>query len=260
LDTRIGLLLLAITSVAAGANGSTVEDFERAAAVSRKFLDLGCVLYDRLNRERCAEQAGAELVRGDYPISDLEALTAHRDPRVRTLALVYLFDKGDPKLLPLPFKLVDDPGPTFPARTPVAYIASSPRPTAFSEIPQTPQTVGSVADRMISFYLERAGFSYGSHGNGSCLGFPDYWTQRKDRDYLASWFAVELDRATQGTSPTPGDRGLAFAALRSYAVTARRCEGPARVTEGRVRPMGHRRGGAAPRPCRRHPRERHCEG
>ena len=214
LDITIALFLLATALVAAGANAATVDEFEKAAAVSEKFLDPGCVLYDRLERERdCADQAGAALVRRDYPMSDLAALTKHRDARVRTLALVCLFNKGDPKLLPLIFALVDDPGPTFPARTPVAYLPPPPR--RFDEIPQTPQTVGSIAERMLSFYLERAGYVYGSHGKSDCLGFLDYWSQRKDRDHLASWFTVQLDRATQGTSPIPGDRGQAFAALRS---------------------------------------------
>jgi hypothetical protein len=213
-NIRIALLLLATGSFGAGPNVSTVEEFEKAAAVSQKFLDLDCVLYDRLDRARdCADEAGAELVRGDYSISDLDALTKHRDPRVRTLALVCLFNKGDPKLLPLIFALVDDAGPTFPARTPVAYLPPIPR--VFSEIPQTPQTVGSVAEGMMSFYLGRAGYSYGSHGKYNCLGFPDYWAQRKDRDHLASWFTVQLDRATQGTSPIPGGREKVFAALRS---------------------------------------------
>lgn len=183
MDIRAALFLLATVPVAAAPQASTVEEFEKAAAVSQKFLDPGCVLYDRLGREGdCADQAGTGLG-GGHPISDLEALTTHRDPLVRTLALVYLFDKGDPKLLPLIFKLVDDAGPTFPARTPVAY---APPGRAFSEIPQTPQTVGAIAEAMMSFYLGRAGYFYGSRGTRGCPGFPDYWAQRNDRDHLAS--------------------------------------------------------------------------
>jgi hypothetical protein len=213
LDIRVALLVLATVPAASAPTSSTVEEFQKAAAVSQKFLDLRCVLYDRRDRQRdCADQAGAEL-HGDYPTSDLAALTRHPDPRVRTLALVCLFDKGDATLLPLIFKLAGDPGSTFPARTPVAYL--SPPQKGFSEIPQTPQTVGSVAEGMLSFYLTRAGYSYGSRAAGVCLGFPDYWAQRNGRDHLASWFTVQLDRATQGTSPIPGDRGKAFAALRA---------------------------------------------
>ena len=212
--TRAVVVLLAIVCVGSSAHGATVEDFEKAAAPQR-FLDLGCVLYDRMGRARdCADQAGAEVIRANHSVADLDALRRHRDPRVRTLALVCLFEKGDPQLLPRIFELVDDPGPTFPARTPTAYPSLS-LPRAFGEIPKTPQTVGSVASAMISFYLTRAGYSYGPHGSGECPGFTEYWTLRKDRAQLASWFEVQLDRATQGTSPVPGDRGRTFAAIRS---------------------------------------------
>jgi len=68
---------------------------------------------------------------------------------------------------------------------------------------------------MITFYLERAGYAYGSHGKAACPGFADYWAERKALDHLASWFTVQLDRATQGSSPIPATRGKAFAALRS---------------------------------------------
>jgi hypothetical protein len=215
MDVRIAILLLAVAPVGAGQAGSTIVEFERAAAASEKFLDLGCVLYDRLARERdCADQAATERVLRDYPITDVEALTKHRDPRARTLALVNLFQRGDPALLPVIFTLVVDKAPTFPARTPVANAYPFSRKT-FSEIPQTPQSVGSVAEGMLAFYLSRAGYSYGSQGSLACPGFPDYWAQRKALDHVASWFTVQLDRATQGTSPIPGDRGNAFAALRS---------------------------------------------
>jgi hypothetical protein len=189
--------------VGASPSGSTIVEFEKAAAASDKFFDFDCVVHDRLD---CANQAGRELVLRDYPIADLEALTKHRDPRVRTLAIVSLFQKGDPKLLPVIFALVDDDAPTFPARTRVASV--SPKPSR--EIPQTAQSVGAVAETLVTFYLRKAGYVYRSHGS-VCPGFAHYWEQRKGRDYLASWFAVDLFRATRDT----GDRGRALAALRS---------------------------------------------
>ena len=212
---RAALVLLATVCVEAGAFGATVDDFERAAAAER-LLDPGCVLYDRMGRDRdCANQAADEVVRGNYPIADLDALRRHRDPRVRTLALVCLFEKGDPKLLPLIFELVGDNASTFPMRTPTATPLLGPRPPTFREILKTPQTVGEIAGAMISFYLTRAGYLYGPHGSHGCPGFAEYWSLRKDRTHLASWFSVQLDRATQGTSPVPHDRGEKFATLRS---------------------------------------------
>jgi hypothetical protein len=88
-------------------------------------------------------------------------------------------------------------------------------PRAFDEIPQTLRRVGSVAEKMLSFYLERAGYSRGSRGTNNCLGFPDYWAQRKDRDHLAERITVQLDRATQGDVADSSDREKPFAALRS---------------------------------------------
>jgi hypothetical protein len=76
------------------ASAADADEFERQRRCP-KFLDLGCVLYDR----DCLIRPGP-LVCGESS-SDIGALTRHRDPRVRTLALVCLFGKEDPKLLPL---------------------------------------------------------------------------------------------------------------------------------------------------------------
>ena len=209
---KIAALLVALVAFAPAASGATVDEFEKAAAVPERFLEMGCVVYGRVGRDRgCADQAGAELIGRSYPVVELEALTRHRNPRVRTLALVFLFETLDPKLLPVIFTLVDDTRETFPARVPVAY---SPPGRTFNQILKERQTVGEIAEQLLSFYLRRAGYSYGVRG-GSCPGFEDYWALRKGRAYLAGWFAVQLDRATEGTSPMPSDRGAAFAALRS---------------------------------------------
>ena len=202
-------------------SGSTIVDFEKAAA-SEGFLDLDCVFHYKFD---CPFQAGRELVRSDYPIPDLEALTKHRDPRVRTLAIVSLFQKRDPKLLPMIFALVDDDAPTFPtptrranpvvlrklrrARSAADQWESDPIP--FNEFPQTPQSVGAVAEGLVTFYLRQAGYRYRSYHGTPCFGFPHYWEQRKDRDYLASWFAVDLHFASR--DPVGG--GRARVALRS---------------------------------------------
>jgi hypothetical protein len=184
--------------------------FEGAAAEANRFVDAGCVLYDRAGDSRlCAAQAGTSL-RGLYRIADLEALTRHADPNVRTLALVRLFALGDPTVLPIIFALTGDKAGTFPAHLAVSLSYG----VDYKEVPTKPQTVGSIAEYMMDFYLQRAGYSYGSAGTGGCPGFNQYWRERKDRTALASWLTVELDRATQGTSPIPTNRAAHFAALR----------------------------------------------
>jgi hypothetical protein len=208
MHTLARLLILAATLQTSP--GVTRQAFERAAAEVDRFVDAGCVLYDRDESRSCESQAGGSL-KGPYAVADLEALTRHANPRVRTLALVHLFAKGDPKLLPIIFALVTDPADTFPEHIAFASVGL----TAPKDAPKRPQTVGAVAEHMIRFYLERGGYSYGLAGISDCPGFDDYWRQRQDRTVLASWFTVQLDRATQGTSPIQPNRERQFAAIRS---------------------------------------------
>ena len=201
---------VALMVAAALQAGSTTAAFERAAEETGRFVDVSCVVYDRADDSRlCGAQAGASL-RGPYPIADLEALTHHANPKVRTLALVHLFAMGDPKALPIIFALTGDKGATFDAH----MAESNAYAVAGKEVPKTPLTVGTVAEHMLNFYLERAGYSYGSAGTSGCPGFDDYWQKRKERTALASWLIVQLDRATQGISPIPANRAAKFAALR----------------------------------------------
>jgi hypothetical protein len=59
----------------------------------------------------------------------------------------------------------------------------------------TPQTVGDIANLIVRFYLEAAGYYYGTHGVSTQPGFNAYWAAHRDRSYSASWFAVRLLRA-----------------------------------------------------------------
>jgi len=206
------LLLVAVVQPPA-AGRAAVDVFERAAAAPETFFDAGCVLYDRIGASSsCEHQAGTEIAATRFAVRDLVALTRHTNPRVRTLALAQLFERTDPTLLPAIFALTEDTADTFPAHTPFAYVSTG---AAFADVPKTAQTVGSIAEAMVRFYIERAGYSYGSRTATACPAFADYWQRRKDRAALASWFTVQLDRATQGTTPIPENRVAAFAALRA---------------------------------------------
>lgn len=185
--------------------------FERAAADLERFVDPGCVLYDRDDGRSCELQAIAALPEGTISIGDLIVLTRHSNPRVRTLALLRLFATGNPQVLPTIFALTKDAAATWPSHTPFAMVMSN---SPYREVPKTAQTVGDVAESMMRFYLERAGYSYGSAGMSDCPAFNDYWPRRKDRTVLASWLQVQLDRATQGTLPIPQGREPKFDALR----------------------------------------------
>src|SRR5438093_12014109 len=99
MNVRIALFILLIPCSPARMRGSTVEEFEKAAAHQR-FLDVGCILYDRLDGPGCVDQAVGELVRRDYPVSDLEVFTRHCNPRFRTLGFGCLFAYSASGLLP----------------------------------------------------------------------------------------------------------------------------------------------------------------
>jgi hypothetical protein len=195
---------------AAAGGGRAAVVFERAATVPERYVDVHCALYDRNTGTWCTNQAGAELNPDDFTAAELESLTRHADPRVRTLALLKIAQRVDPRLLPAVFALVTDKANTYSAHTPVAMIMH----TDYSKVPKTPQTVGQVAEHVLDFYLEPAGYSYGAQGTRSCPGFPHYWERRKDRTALASWFTAELYRATQRSSPIRSGRERQFAALR----------------------------------------------
>ncbi len=65
------------------------------------------------------------------------------------------------------------------------------------------QSVGDVAKAMVAFYLDHAGLYGGNDSSKEVPGFSNYWAQRKERKFSASWFAVELARAGRGGMPTP---------------------------------------------------------
>lgn len=187
----------------------TTAVVERAATVPDRFVDISCTLYERVDDRWCSNQAGATLKAADYTLVEITAMTKHRDPRVRTLALVLLARRNDPKLLPLVMTLTRDTARTFPAHLMVAHTFG-----IDPGIPQKDQTVGEVAEAIVRFYIEPAGYAYGSSYDGECPDFDQYWQIRKDRTVVASWLTVQLAQASQRTRPIPDGRDARFAALR----------------------------------------------
>jgi hypothetical protein len=133
-----------------------------------------------------------------YSIKDLVALLTHDDPRVRTLAAAALFARGDPKVLPFLVPLTKDPAETFPE----PQLTAEPFPPV-NALRLAKRTVAQQVNRMVQTYLIPAGYHYGAEGKYGNPGFEDYWAKRKDRAWCASWFLVDLHRASRGTRPTP---------------------------------------------------------
>jgi hypothetical protein len=192
------------------------KDLERLAA-QLKFFSAGDFLYDRVAlhhypdavAQEYQQQIG-ELTATQWEVEALVKLLKHHDPRVRTLALAALFARDDPRILPHFVPLVDDKAMTFSKPQLVASRVSVKKQMP----PLEKQTVGEVANRFITFYLVPANYHYGVKGTEGQDGFDGYWATHRDRAFCASWFAVQLVRASQGTSPTPKERFEKIRAVR----------------------------------------------
>jgi hypothetical protein len=169
-----------------------------------------------------AEQASLQAdlnAMGNEP-SALRLLLKDPNSRVRTVALGALFGREDPLDLPFIAAMMRDDTPTVPDLHDSMNAAPGIRP--LSEL-ESSQTVGQVACEMIRFYLAAAhirptGPVTDSSGNATTpngyrstirsastaelqMTFDTYWAERKDRANCASWYLVELERATRCTTP-----------------------------------------------------------
>lgn len=197
----------------------TLSDFERLSA-QLNFLDIDAVLYDRDGHLfRVADPQDAvdhrEVMRQvksrRFSQPALLELLRHRDPKIRTLALVALLDREDPNLL---LRFVDLAYDT--ARTFDGHPKLSEEWLRFTGIgpPKREQTVGHIASRMAGLYLAPAGYVYGID-NRSAPDFDSYWRSHEGREYCAGWFLVQLTRASRGRSPTPPERVEKIRAVRN---------------------------------------------
>ncbi len=148
-----------------------------------------------------------------WGVNTLRALLAHDDARVRTLALVALYDREDPRLLPDIFRLVGDEAPTFPALLPDSRAWLTDPPLGPERLRE--QTVGGLANAMLRPHLESAGYSGDALGRDGQDGFANYWKTRAGRSSSAGWWSVRLARAGHATSPTPQERYRAIRSLRA---------------------------------------------
>lgn len=199
----IQLAVVVLCSQRATIPGPTAVAACEELARQISLLSTGDVLYDRLDvRAGDSELTQnnlllASLLASNHRVEDLRPLCQHADPKVRTLAIVALFASEDPHVLPDLAPLATDEAETFPGPTPTAGIRGN---------STVRQTVGDVARRALEVYLHSAGYWYGVAGANGHPGFDGYWAIRKDRTSCASWLAVRLARARQGSNPVPANR------------------------------------------------------
>jgi hypothetical protein len=149
-----------------------------------------------------------------WSVREVRALLGHGDAKVRTLALIALYGREDPQLLPDMFRLAGDQAVTFPTLLPfstVSFVADPPlTPDRLRE-----QKVGDFSIMMLRAYLERGGYFGNPLDGDEQRGFVNYWKAHAGRSSSAGWWSVRLARAGHATSPTPPQRYSAISALRA---------------------------------------------
>lgn len=153
------------------------------------------------------------LENGTWKSSDFLPLLAHSNPKVRTLALIALYNLEDPTVLPEIFPLVTDQSATFVSMRPFGgpYLQDA----KISPEMTQPQTVGNIASSILGIYLESGGYRYGALGLHGQPGFKEYWKTHAGRATSAGWWTVRLARASHSTLPTPPYRHEAIKKLRA---------------------------------------------
>jgi hypothetical protein len=122
-------------------------------------------------------------------------LAGHPDPKVRTLAMMRLYNMEEPEALRAIYTRVDDDAETFPSR----YFVTQ-RPDGSMELESEPYTAAKVASGMLGF----AGFHLwlGDPAAGRAI---EEWT---------GWYQYLYYRAAGRTSPIPKDRVPKIKAVR----------------------------------------------
>lgn len=247
--TRLLLALICFGVLSISASGQnevrsadeTRAVFERVAT-DMPYLSTRTVLHDRPDdvaqylRAPGGEQYATcyrEVTDDRHMVESVVPLLEHADAKVRTLALIALFDREDAKLLPHIYTLHNDRAETF-GSCDYWFNYANPMFVNIEKHPPARQMVGTVARDMLRFY---PGLSVGyldpedevkppvipgavptvkSPPDDPVLkqAFEEYWALRKDRDFCAGWFSVQLRRAVQSGSPVPLERLPRVAAVR----------------------------------------------
>jgi hypothetical protein len=129
---------------------------------------------------------------------NLLPLLHHPDAKIRTLAIIALSDKNDPRMLPAVVALADDHSPTYSCPRALALIPGM----IVDPWPMSDQKVAQIASAVVNTYLDAAAFNYGIKSTPSYPGFEGYWATHKDLSYSGSWFVVRSNRADAGTIKT----------------------------------------------------------
>lgn len=130
-------------------------------------------------------------------LAELTELAKHPEPKVRTLAMMRLYNMEEPAALRVIYSRGDDHALTFPARS---FLTEDPEHHRIL-LDTTSVTVGKLASMM----LEQAGFPPFGTGDPDIGGMIEDWT---------GWYQYLYYRATGRTDPIRAERTPKIAAVR----------------------------------------------
>jgi hypothetical protein len=187
-------LLVVLSPSLLPAHAQTTEEQTLAGLVPKiKFACASDVILGRKTSSFAGypeyEHQMRELANSSLRFENLLPLLQHSDPKMRTLAIIALFDQGDPKMLPAVVALAGDHSPTYPCPQPLSLTLGM----TVDPWPMTDQQVGQMASAVVNAYLNAAAFNYGIERTPNYPGFEGYWATHKNRPYSASWFEVRTN-------------------------------------------------------------------
>jgi hypothetical protein len=219
------LLILALARGAIAAESELLARVERAAA-TLPWLSSGDALFDRdplsgTERERVIEVLRqlrgasdtnpATLQRATSPVEELRALLGHRDPKVRTLGILLLYDLNRSDVLPDIARLVNDDAETFPEPVRVSRPLMSGRQEAWPMRPvKVSQWARGAIDRWVSASWELSDARSRGQLNYDqpevVIGRLRAFNRSRDPQTSTAALRVALMRATGGISPPRPER------------------------------------------------------
>jgi hypothetical protein len=222
----VALLLLFVIASPSPA-GDLMERAERAAAAI-PWYDVGDAVYNRDPRrgpdatkvvaglkmlEKPVSEPASRLLATGWTADEIRPLLKHKNPKVRTLGLVLLYDLERVDVLSDIATLAEDAAETFPAPGPISALAL-PAPEPW---PMEKTTVRKYAMAMIKRYCEHSAALSGlrlwqikSEDLRTTLA---EFAAKRDPILCTPAFAVAMDRATGGISPIQDDRRVHIEAV-----------------------------------------------
>ena len=198
------------------------QQFE-AAAEQVKVFPTGDLVNNRFTDGIEVTHSSAEIVRKLMPgpfshrtanplearwFSSIVELSTHKDPKVRTLAILALYHSRNPAAIDHLVNRLADQSLTFPKPSrqalthPIDFngLAQKPQEPLGQDIPGEDQTVAEVAEQMLWAMLAPSLDNWRLDPAFRNATMERFWQNRRGRNHWIGWYMFELDLATRSQS------------------------------------------------------------